>query len=574
MFKLGGYLKNYTRYMILAPIFKLLETATDIVTPFLISKMIDNGISSGSSSYVLKIGGIVLAINFLGLFFAVFCQKFSSYVSEGTGKDIRRKMFQHINSFSHAEFDRFTTMSLTNRSVHDVDQIQTAISATIRNIARAPFMLVGSLIMAIIIDPQLSIIFVVVSPILFFVVILVMKKTTPLYTDLKTNLDDVSNVTRENLSGIRVVRAFNKQESEQERFKKSNNKFLQTEIKVGKVAAIMQPILSVVINFAIVALIVYGGVRINVGGLTQGQIIAFINYFGQLTMALITIARVFLIFTRTGASMKRIGEVFEIENSIKEPANPIFLTPSTPAKLEFKNVSFSYLTTKDVVSNLSFKIMPGQTLGIIGGTGSGKTSIVNLIPRFYDPDGGEVLINDVNVKKYDVKSLREYVGYVPQKAVLFKGTIESNMRWRKEDATDEEIIKALKIAQAFDFVKEKPFFLNEEVTRGGTNFSGGQRQRLTIARALVGNPKILILDDSSSALDFATDAALRKSIYKNFKDTTTVLVSQRTNTIKNCDKIIVLDNGKVADIGTHNALLSRCKIYREIYESQNKEKGE
>lgn len=574
MFKLGGYLKNYKIYIVLAPIFKLLETATDIVTPFLISKMIDVGISSGSSSYVLKVGGIVLVINVLGLFFAVFCQKFSSFVSEGTGKDIRREMFRHINTYSHAEFDRFTTMSLTNRCVHDVDQIQTAISATIRNIARAPFMLVGSLIMAILIDPQLSTIFVIVGPILFVVVFLIMKKTTPLYSQLKVNLDDVSNVTRENLSGVRVVRAFNKQKSELGRFKKENESFLQTELKVGLFGAILQPVLAIIVNFAIVGLIVFGGVRINVGGLTQGQVIAFINYFTQLANALITIARVFLIFTRTGASIKRIDDVFSVQNSVVEPSKPVFLTATTPAKIEFKDVCFSYLNTKNVVNNLSFKIMPGQTLGVIGGTGSGKTSVVNLIPRFYDTSSGEVLINDVNVKKYDIKSLREYVGYVPQKAVLFKGTIEDNLRWRKEDATEEEMIKALKIAQAFDFVKEKPNFLKEKVERGGTNFSGGQRQRLTIARALIGNPKILILDDSSSALDFATDAALRKSIYKNFKDTTTILVSQRTNTIKNCDKIIVLDNGFVVDVGTHDALLSRCGVYREIYESQNKEKGE
>lgn len=574
MFKLGGYLKNYKKFLILAPIFKLLETATDIITPYLISRMIDVGIESGSTSYVVKIGLIVLAINLFGLVFAVICQKFSSFVSEGTGKDIRREMFRHINTFSHAEFDRFTTMSLTNRSVHDVDQIQTAISSTVRNIARAPLMLIGSMVMAILIDPQLSLIFVVVGPILFFVVFLVMKKTTPLYTKLKGDLDSVSNVTRENLSGVRVVRAFNKQESERQRFNVQNSTFLKTEIKVGRISAILQPILSVVVNFAVVALMVFGGFRINVGGLTQGQIIAFINYFMQLANSLITIAHVFLIFTRTGASMKRIGEVFQVENSIKEPAKPIFLTQSTPAKIEFRDVCFSYANTKNVVNNLSFKIMPGQTLGIIGGTGSGKTSVVSLIPRFYDANSGEVLINDVNIKKYDVKSLREYIGYVPQKVLLFKGTIEENMRWRKEDATEEEIIKALKIAQAFDFVKEKPKFLKEDVERGGTNFSGGQRQRLTIARALVGNPKILILDDSSSALDFATDAALRKSIYKNFKDTTTILVSQRTNTIKNCDKIIVLDNGFVVDIGTHDALLSRCKVYREIYESQNKEKGE
>ncbi len=574
MFKLGKYLKSYTWLIIIGPLLKLLATLGGIVSPIIVAKMIDEGLGTGNSKLVIELGLIVVGITILALVLDIIAQKCSSIISEGVGRDIRKSMFRHINTYSHKEFDRFTTMSLTNRSVHDVDQVQTAISMTIRQITRAPFLLVGSIIMALIIDPQLSLIFVVVSPILFLVVFLIMKRNSPMYLKSKEALDEVSNVTRENLSGVRVVRAFNKQEFEEERFKKSNSKLLKYNLKIGNLGALLGPLLGLIINFAIVAIIWIGGIRVNIGGVSQGEIVAFINYFGQTSGALVSIARILLIYTRTGASMKRISEVFEVKNSVKETRKPVALDLTKPASIEFKNVSFAYLNTKNVVNNLSFSLKPGQTLGIIGGTGSGKSSVVNLIPRLYDVGAGEVLINGVNVKKYRTKDLRKYIGVVPQKAVLFKGTLAENMRWRDEHATDEEIIKALKTAQAYKFVSENPEFLKAKVERGGTNFSGGQKQRLTIARALVGEPKILILDDSSSALDFATDASLRKAIYKDLKGITTVIVSQRTNSIKNCDQIIVLENGNVVGTGKHAGLMRKCPVYKEIYDSQNKERGE
>lgn len=574
LFKLRDYLKNYKALIGFGVFFKFLEAVTDIITPFLVAKMIDIGVADGNAKYIWTVGIIVFAMNLLGVIFAVICQKCSAVASKGMGRDIRHNMFCHINTFSHAELDRFTTMSLTNRSVHDVAQVQNAVGMTIRNIARAPFLLVGSIIMAMIIDLRLSLVFIVLSPILAFVIYFVMKKTSPLYTRAKTELDNVSNVTRENLSGIRVVRAFNKQETEKKRFEKVNSKLAKTTISVGNIGACFQPLVYVLVNFGIVAIVWFGGIRVNVGGLKTGDIVAFINYFSQISMSLLTIARVLLVYTKTGSSMKRIGEVFEIKNSVVESENATEINPENPATIEFKNVSFSYNTTKEIIKNLSFTLSSGQTLGIIGGTGAGKSSIVNLIPRFYDVDKGSVLINGIDVKKYNLKSLREYIGIVPQNPTLFEGTLEENLKWRKADATSEELVKALKIAQAYDFVVEYPDFLKHKVERGGTNFSGGQKQRLTIARALVGNPKILILDDSSSALDFATDSKLRKSIYRGMKDITTIIVSQRINTIKNSDLIIVVNAGNIVGLGSHYDLMENCSEYAEIYHSQNKEEGE
>lgn len=574
MFKLGSYIGKYKKYAIIGPIFKLLEAATDIMQPFLVALMIDVGIVNNDSNYIISMGVLVILLNIFGFCFAVICQKCSALTAQGVGRDIRRDIFKHINTFSHNEFDRFSTMSLTNRSVHDVHQLQTAIGMTIRQVSRAPFLLIGSTIMAIIIDVQLSIIFLILIPILSVAIYFIMKKTSPLYFEAKTSLDHVSNVTRENLSGVRVVRAFNKQDYEKQRFKGVNKELTDVTIKVGNISAIFQPILTMVINFCVVAIIWFGGIRVDFGAITTGSIIAFINYFGYISTALVVIARILIAYTRTGASLRRIKEVFEVNNSLEEKAEPTEIDFDKTPSIEFKDVYFSYKNSKEVVKNLSFKLEPGQTLGIIGGTGSGKSSVVNLIPRFYDATRGEVYINGVNVKDYPIRKLRQYVGVVPQNNVLFKGTIGENMRWRKKDATDMEITKALGLAQALSFVKEYPDFLDHKVERGGTNFSGGQKQRLAIARALVGNPKILILDDSSSALDFATDAALKKAIYRNLKKLTTVIVSQRTSSIKNADIIIVMDNGKVAGIGKHEDLLLECPVYKEIYFSQNKEEVE
>ena len=570
MFKLGNYLGRYKRYIIAGPCFKFLETMSDIFTPFIIAKILDVGVVNGDTDYIYKMAIIALIVNILAFGCALICQKCSARVSEGVGRDIRRDMFMHVNTFSHAQLDRFTTMSLANRMVNDVEQISNAISQTIRQVARAPFLLIGCSIMAFSIDWKLSLIFLAIVPVIVFITIFIMKKVAPLHLRAKADLDNVSNVTRDNLSGVRVVRAFDKQDEEVARFGKANNKLRQTLLDVGKIGALMPALMMGVINIAIIALVWVGGVRVNVGGLTTGQVVAFINYCTSVAGALIAISRIIIIYTRTSASIKRIKEVYSTQNTITDPKRPANLDMSAGASVEFKNVSFSYGDAKDVVKNLTLKVEPGQTIGIIGGTGSGKSSIVNLIPRFYDATKGKVLINGKDIKRYKVEDLRAKIGIVPQNPTLFKGTLRDNMRWHKATATDEEIIRALIIAQAYEFVKAMPDFLDSKVERGGTNFSGGQRQRLTIARALVNNPSILILDDSSSALDFATDAALRRSIRKYLANVTTFIVSQRANTIRNADQIVVLDNGNVVGIGTNDELLATCDVYREIFNSQNK----
>lgn len=399
-----------------------------------------------------------------------------------------------------------------------------------------------------------------------------MKHLKVLLISIKTKLDKTTNITRENLTGVRVVRAFNKQNYETEKFKYANYDLISTQIKHAKWNSILEPLISIVVNLAIIALFYFGGIEVNIGGLSQGKLIAFIDYFGTISSCIVSLSNLITIITRMHASSERINELFLVKNSIKDPANPVKIDSSSEnnGKVEFKNVNFSYSDTKNIITNLSLVANPGDIIGVIGGTGSGKSSIVNLIPRFYDATSGDVLINDVNVKKYKVEDLRNMIGLVPQNPTLFEGTIRSNMCWRKPDASDEEIIKALKISQAYDFVKEYPDFLEHKVNRGGSNYSGGQRQRLTIARALVGNPSIIILDDASSALDFATDAKLRKAIRTYLANSTTFIVTQRTNSIRDANKIIVIDNGNIVDIGSHNELLERCQVYQEIHNSQNK----
>ena len=570
MFKLRSYLGAYKKYIIGGPLFKALETAADVVTPMLMALVIDVGIANRDTGYIYMMCGIILLLNILSFGFTVICQKCSSLVQTGICKDIRRDMFNHINTLSHAELDKFSTVTLTNRMVHDVDQVGLSVGMTIRNVSRAPFLLIGSLIMVCFIDVKLSSVFLVMAPLILFIVFFVMLRNSPRYSELKVKLDDVTNIARDNLDSVRVVRAFNKQAYELERFDKSNKEFTRVNMQIAKSASLLQPLIALVVNFGIIAILWFGGVEVNLGFITTGNLVAFVNYLTTISSALVIIARLIIIYTRTGASLKRIGEVFATENTVynaKRLAD--FTYDDAEGKIEFKKVNFSYTNAKNVVNDLSVVVNPGEVLGIIGGTGSGKSSVVNLIPRFYDTKNGEVLIDDINVRKIDLGELRKIVGIVPQNPVLFEGTLRENMQWRKEDATDAEIIKALKIAQAFDFVKDLPDFLEHKVVRGGRNFSGGQRQRLTIARALVGNPKIIILDDSSSALDFATDASLRRAIATNLNSSTVVLVSQRATSLMSADKIIVLDNGNVMGIGTHEELLKGCTVYQEIYYSQN-----
>ena len=575
MFKLTKYLGGYKKYITWGPIFKALETASDVVTPMLMALVIDVGIANRDTPYIYIMCGVILFLNIISFCCTVICQKCSSLAQTGICKDIRRDLFGHINTLSHAELDKFSTVTLTNRMVHDVDQVGLSVGMTIRNVSRAPFLLIGSLIMVCFIDIKLSSVFLIMAPIILFIVFFVMMRNSPRYSDLKLKLDDVTNIARDNLDSVRVVRAFNKQAYELERFDRSNKEFTRVNMQIAKSASLLQPLIALVVNFGIIAILWFGGIEVNLGIITTGNLVAFVNYLTTISSALVIIARLIIIYTRTGASIKRIKEVFETENTVKNAKRLAdFTYEDAEGKIEFRKVNFSYANAKNVVNDLSVIVKPGQVLGIIGGTGSGKSSIVNLIPRFYDTKSGEVLIDDVNVRKIDLVELRKIVGIVPQNPVLFEGSLRENMQWRKEDASDAEIIKALKIAQAYDFVKDLPDFLDHKVLRGGRNFSGGQRQRLTIARALVGNPKIIILDDSSSALDFATDANLRRAIATSLNSSTVILVSQRATSLMSADQIIVVDNGNVMGIGTHDELLRGCTVYQEIYYSQNQKDDE
>lgn len=571
-FRYFSYLKKYKVQAFMAPFCKCVETLTELFIPFIMSQIIDIGIAHNDQSYIIKYGVLMLVLNIIGFGFAIVGQKCAAIASRGAGRDIRNDVFEHINSLSHSELDKFSTTTLLNRSVNDVRNIQVGIGSILRTIMRTPVLIVGSLIMSLFINVKLSLIFIVIIPILVFIVWKIMSKLKPLLVSIKSKLDKTTNITRENLTGVRVVRAFNKQNHETEKFKNSNYDLITTQLKHGVWNSALIPLISLVVNFAVIALFYFGGIEVNVGGLSQGKLIAFIDYFGTISVCIVTLANLITIVTRMNASSERVNDLMLVKNSVKDPANPtkVDFDNINLGKVEFKNVNFSYSEVKNAVTNLSFQANPGDIIGIIGGTGSGKSSIINLIPRFYDTTSGEVLINDINVKKYNIDDLRNIIGLVPQNPTLFEGTIKSNMCWRKPDATDDEIIKALKISQAYDFVKEYPEFLDHHVNKGGTNFSGGQRQRLTIARALVGNPHIIILDDASSALDFATDAKLRKAIRLSLADATTFIVTQRTNSIRDANKIIVINNGDIVDIGTHTELLERCNIYQEIHYSQNK----
>ncbi len=572
MKKLFRFFKGYKKEMIIACSVKFIETLTDIIIPLLVANMIDIGVKNHDLNYIIIWGCVVIALNIIGIVSALICAKYAAKATSGICYNIRKGLYSHINTFSHAELDKFGTATLNNRITHDVSRIDTALGMFLRTVMRTPFLILGSTIMAMIIDIKLSLLFLVVAPLILLAVFLILKKTEPLYDETQKNLDKVSEITRENLQGARVIRAFNKEEHEEKRFAVATKKLRKSAVKVVSYSSILTPITGTILNFAIIAVLWFGGIQVNIGDLTQGQIIAFVNYLTQISMALVALANLIIAFIKAFNCADRINEVFETQPSIVETNHDqIELTPNKEVpKLEFRNVSFAYSNSaKLAVKNLSFKAYPGDTIGIIGGTGSGKSSVVNLIPRFYDATSGDVLVDGINVKEYTFKQLRSKIGLVPQKAVLFKGTLKENLRWRKEDASIEEMQQAIKISQSEDFVRDLPDKFDYKVQAGGKNFSGGQRQRLTIARALVGNPEILIMDDSASALDFATDANLRKAIKEEVKSTV-ILVSQRANTVRNANLIIVLDNGNVVGMGTHKELMENCEVYKEIYQSQTK----
>lgn len=558
--------------MICAPLFKFFETITDIVIPLIVANMIDIGVKSHDIKYIAIWGGIVVAFNIIGIVSAIICAKLSAKACSGVSYEIRKGLYSHINTLSHAELDKFGTATLNNRMTHDVTRIETALGTFLRAVMRAPFLIIGSTIMAMIIDVKLSLLFLVVAPIIFFVVFFILKRTEPLYNKTQKDLDKVSEITRENLQGARIVRAFNKQQSEEQRFAVASKKLRRSAVKVVSISSLMNPLTVTIINFAIIAVMWFGGLQVNVGGLTQGQIIAFVNYLMQISAALVSLANVIISFIKAINCSARINEVFDTSPSVVEINHEFVQLDENinVPKLEFKNVSFSYSNSaKYAVKNLSFKANKGDTIGIIGGTGSGKSSVINLIPRFFDVTSGQILVDGINVKNYSFNQLRGKIGIVPQKAVLFKGTLKENLRWRKPDANIQDMQKALKISQSEEFVRELPDKYDFKIQAGGKNLSGGQRQRLTIARALVGDPEILILDDSASALDFATDANLRKALKEEVK-ATVILVSQRANTVKNANLIIVMDNGNVVGMGTHKDLLENCDVYKKIYLSQTK----
>ena len=568
MFKLLPYLKNYKKQVVIGPIFKLLEAIFELMVPLVMAKIIDIGVKNGDYGYVVKSGFTLLVLGFLGLFCALVCQYSAAKASQGFGTDLRNDLFSHINSLSHSEIDMVGTSSLITRLTNDVNQLQLAVAMFIRLAFRAPFIIIGSAVMAMTLDLKLSIVFLFAIPLISLTLFWVMSKSIPFYSNIQKKLDKISLITEENLEGARVIRAFSKEENEKKRFYNASDDFTVASINVSKISALLNPLTSIIMNFAIVAILWYGGYRVNIGALTQGQIIAFVNYMTQISLTLVVFANLVVIFTKAFASGERVQEILEIHSSITDK-NAKTSPVSNAPKVEFKNVSFSYKgSNKNSLSNANIKVNTGETIGIIGGTGSGKSTLINLIPRFYDVTEGEVLVDGVNVKDYNLNSLRDKIGIVPQKAALFSGSLRENMTIGNKNASDEEIKKAFDIAQASEFVSSLSEGLDTVILQGGKNLSGGQKQRLTIARALVKNPEILILDDSASALDFATDAKLRKAIKEGTKNMTVFIISQRATSIKNADKIIVLDNGNIVGIGSHNELLKNCKVYKEICLSQ------
>lgn len=568
MFKLLPYLKNYKKEVIIGPIFKLLEAIFELMVPLVMAKIIDIGVKNGDYNYVIKAGIALLVLGFLGLFCALVCQYSAAKASQGFGTDLRNDLFSHINSLSHSEIDMIGTSSLITRLTNDVNQLQLAVAMFIRLAFRAPFIIIGSAVMAMTLDLKLSIVFLFAIPLISLTLFWVMSKSIPFYSNIQKKLDKISLITEENLEGARVIRAFSKEENEKKRFFDASEDYTIASINVSKISALLNPLTSIIMNFAIVAILWYGGYRVNIGALTQGQIIAFVNYMTQISLTLVVFANLVVIFTKAFASGERVEEILEINSSITDK-NTKISPVSNALKVEFKNVSFSYKgSNKNSLSNANIKVNTGETIGIIGGTGSGKSTLINLIPRFYEATEGEVLIDGVNVKDYNLNSLRDKIGIVPQKAALFSGTLRENMTLGNKNASDEEIKKAFDIAQASEFVNSLSQGLDTVILQGGKNLSGGQKQRLTIARALVKNPEILILDDSASALDFATDAKLRKAIKEETKNMTVFIISQRATSIKNADKIIVLDNGNIVGIGSHSELLKNCTVYKEICLSQ------
>ena len=611
MKRLLSYMKDYRKESILGPLFKMLEASFELLVPLVVASMVDVGIRNRDGGYIMKMGGLLLLLALVGLACSLTAQYFAAKAATGAGTALRNDLYKHIGTLSYAEIDSVGTATLITRMTSDINQVQNGINMTLRLLLRSPFVVFGAMIMAFTVDLRSAMVFVVTIPVLCVVVFGIMLVSMPLYRSVQRQLDKVLLTTRENLMGVRVIRAFNRQESEVGKFEGENDRLVQMQVFVGKISALLNPVTYVIINVAIVAVIWVGGEQVDSGTITQGKVIALVNYMSQILVELIKMANLIILISKATACMNRVDSIFQVETSGKERGSlgggthengslgggiqenvshgkgiqenvshikedscesPPSTGPSAGGpvpKVEFRDMDFVYSGAKaPALSGISFKAMPGQTIGVIGGTGSGKTTLVNLIPRFYDADKGQVLVDGVDVRNHTLDGLRSKIGVVPQRPVLFKGTLRDNMKWGKKDASDEEIYDALNMAQAREFVNDKDQGLMLHIDQGGRNLSGGQRQRLTIARALVRRPEILIMDDSASALDFATDARLRKAIRQGTKDMTVFIVSQRATTIKQADLILVLDEGALAGMGTHKELLNSCEVYREICLSQ------
>ena len=574
MKKLLVYLKNYIKETILGPLFKLLEATFELIVPFVVTAIVDNGIGNEDKSYIITRVLILVLLGVVGLVSSLTAQYFAAKAATGFATELRSSLFKHIQSFSHTEIDEMGTASLITRITTDVNSVQGCVNMVLRLFLRSPFIVFGAMIMAFTIDVKGALVFCVAIPLLAIVVFAIMLVSIPLYKKVQARLDKVLKITRENLAGTRVIRAFNRQEAEIGAFNESNEELSKIQVFAGKISALMNPITFVIVNVAMVVLIYIGAVQVDNGILTQGEVIALVNFMSMILVELVKLASLIIQVTKAMSSAHRIEEVFDTKATMEFPTTSK-TTANSQYAVEFNDVCLTYKNGgSEALTNINFKVKKGETIGIIGGTGSGKSSIVNMIPRFYDATVGEVKINGVNVKDYAKEDIRDAVGIVLQKSVLFNGSIRENMKWGRENATDEEIIKAIKDAQAYDFVMEKEGGLDFNIAQGGRNLSGGQKQRLAIARALVKQPEILILDDSASALDYVTDSKLRQAIKELGNNITTFIVSQRTASIRNADKIIVLEDGEIVGIGTHDELLSSCEIYQEIYNTDgNKAAG-
>ena len=569
MKSLFAYMKDYKKECVLGPLFKLLEASFELMVPLVMAAVIDVGIANGDRGYIGRMCLVMAALGVIGLVCSITAQFFAAKASVGVAAKLRHALFAHIQELSFTEMDTAGTSTLITRMTSDINQVQNGLNLALRLLLRSPFVVFGAMVMAFTIDVPAALVFVVAIPLLAVVVFGVMLWTMPRYKKVQAGLDRVLGNTRENLTGVRVIRAFGREEAETGRFETENNALTKLQEHVGRVSALMNPVTYVIINLATVVLIWVGAVRVDTAIITQGAVVALINYMSQILVELIKLANLIINITKALACASRVQGVLDTESSMEAPQALSNVVEQNQERVTFRNVALTYQGAGAAsLSGLSFSVKPGETVGVIGGTGSGKSSLVNLIPRFYDATQGDVLVDGHNVRDYPLASLREKVGVVPQRAVLFTGTIRDNLKWGKPDATDEELWQALETAQARDFVEEKPGGLDEPVSQGGKNFSGGQRQRLTIARALVRKPEILILDDSASALDFATDAGLRKAIRQMEGGPTVFIVSQRASSIRYADKIIVLDDGEAVGIGTHEELLKHCEVYREIFESQ------